>query len=145
MKKALAPFVNMSDSRDSIKLAPAEVDTLKQIFNASLKELVEDEGEMSDLLNFTVVMIQNGKSVPEMEQELDDIYGGEYAKRIGVLLNDYFEGNKEVAEEPEDESGGSSRVVSIKVRQERGIGQMRVLFFSILLLTLHSHPEEGMH
>ena len=115
--------MSSAERRDVVKLAPGEVETLKQIFNDSLKELVEDEGEMSDLLNFTVVMIQNGKNVSEMEQELDDIYGGEYAKRIGILLTDYFESNKTGSDEqqqqqqhPDDETDRAPRVLAIKVR-----------------------------
>lgn len=108
--------------RESIRLGPNEVESLRQIFDDSLKELVEDDGEMSDLLNFTVVMIQNGKSVPEMEKELDDIYGGECAERIGLLLNNYFRRSKaavdDVGQQQEqgDEGGTSARVVSVKVR-----------------------------
>jgi hypothetical protein len=107
--------------RESIQLGQDEVESLRQIFDDSLKELVEDDGEMSDLLNYTVVMIQSGKSVPEMEKELDDIYGGEYAQRIGVLLNDYFQRSKDVLnevgqqQEPGDERETSARVVSVKV------------------------------
>jgi hypothetical protein len=106
-------------SENNAKLDPAEVDALKQMFDAQLKQLVDDADEMSDLMNFTVAMIQNGKSVPEMEQELDDIYGGEYAKRIGVLLTDYFDKQKKgdggdagADETPEE---ANARVVSLKV------------------------------
>ena len=112
--------------RDSIRLGPDEVERLRQIFDDSLKELVEDDGEMSDLLNFTVVMIQNGKSVTEMEQELDDIYGGEYAQRIGLLLNDYFQRStgaldavQHDQEHGDAEHATSARVVSVKVRSVR--------------------------
>ena len=108
--------------RESILLGPNEVESLRQIFDDSLKELVEDDGEMSDLLNFTVMMIKNGKNVQEMEKELDDIYGGECAQRIGLLLNNYFQGSKtalhDVGKQQEqgDERGTSTRVVSVKVR-----------------------------
>lgn len=106
----------MSDDASNAKLAPSEIDALKTMFDAQLKQLVEDADEMSDLLNFTVVMIQNGKSVPEMEQELDDIYGGEYAKRIGVLLTDYFD--KQKAESGDTGEGETkATVVSLKVSQ----------------------------
>ncbi len=115
--------MSSTERRDVAKLAPGEVATLTQIFNDSLRELVEDEGEMSDLLNFTVVMIQNGKNVAEMVQQLDDIIGGEYANRVGNLLTDYFETNKPGTEKQQqhqqpivEQSGGSPRVLPIKVR-----------------------------
>jgi hypothetical protein len=81
----------MSDRRPSFRLESDEVHQLKGMFQSSLKTLVDDEGEMEDLLHFTVVMIQNGKSVDEMEKELDGIYGQEYAKQIGVLLQSYLD------------------------------------------------------
>lgn len=91
----------MTEHRESFTFAQTDVDSLKKVFEKDLSELVEDDGEMSDLLNFTVVMIQNGKSVPEMEKELHDIYGGEYSKRIGALLVAYFEKNKSPGENSE--------------------------------------------
>jgi hypothetical protein len=82
----------MSDRRRrSFQLESDEVHRLNDIFQSSLKTLVVDEGEMEDLLNFTVAMIQNGKNVDEMEKELDDIYGQEYSKRIGFLLQSYLD------------------------------------------------------
>mmetsp|Transcript_26440 Transcript_26440/g.39098 ORF Transcript_26440/g.39098 Transcript_26440/m.39098 type:complete len:453 (+) Transcript_26440:128-1486(+) len=94
----------MAERRESFTLAQNDIDSLKQVFEKDLSELVEDEGEMSDLLNFTVVMIQNGKTVSEMEKELHDIYGGEYSKRIGTLLVAYFEKNKLVGENKEGQA-----------------------------------------
>jgi hypothetical protein len=107
----------MAERRGS--LGPSEVEELKKVFDKQLKELVEDEGEMTDLIDFTVVMIQNGKSISEMEQELDDIYGGEYAKRISSLLTDYFKqtGACTANEELEGTEEGGSRIVSLKVSQ----------------------------
>jgi len=100
----------MSERRGSLTLAQAEVDSLKTIFEKELSELVEDDGEMSDLLNFTVVMIQNGKTVPEMEKELDDIYGEEYAKRIGALLVAYFGEKKSSGEMNGEKKAGEGNV-----------------------------------
>ncbi len=125
--------------RNVVKLSPSERETLKRIFNDSLKELVEDESEMSDLLKFTVAMIQNGKNVAEMVQELDDIYGGEYAESIGNLLTDYFEANKPGTDENhpqhvEEETRGSPRVLPIKVRNDRVKQQNRCMLWICLMM-----------
>lgn len=117
----------MSERRESVTLPQQDIDSLKEIFEKDLSELVEDDGEMSDLLSFTVVMIQNGKTVPEMEKELHDIYGGEYSTRIGALLTRYFEKTKNIEdsnngqathEQANNSTGNAPRIKSLKVRSE---------------------------
>ena len=136
------------ERRDSIRLNTNEVENLRQIFDESLKDLVEDESEMTDLLNFTVVMIQNGKTVSEMEQELDDIYGEEYAQRIALSLTDYFQRHNmaKVAEQDQDqqvlpiqepheqEPDKSTRVVAIKVRMFTTQSNLMILCFIFILM-----------
>mmetsp|Transcript_22258 Transcript_22258/g.33652 ORF Transcript_22258/g.33652 Transcript_22258/m.33652 type:complete len:457 (-) Transcript_22258:151-1521(-) len=117
----------MSERRESVALPQQDIDALKEIFEKDLSELVEDDGEMSDLLSFTVVMIQNGKTVSEMEQELHDIYGGEYSTRIGALLTTYFEKNKNLEdsktgqathEQANNSTGNAPRIKSLKSSRE---------------------------
>mmetsp|Transcript_21368 Transcript_21368/g.24375 ORF Transcript_21368/g.24375 Transcript_21368/m.24375 type:complete len:529 (+) Transcript_21368:94-1680(+) len=120
----------MSERRKSLTLAQTEIDSLKFTFEKELSGLVEDDGEMSDLLNFTVAMIQNGKTVVEMEKELDDIYGGKYVKRIGSLLMAYF-GKKKSSEEKEEKPGkGNTPKSNPRLKKLKSSGEGNALTMS---------------
>ena len=114
------------------KLAEDEIKTLKE---EKLKPLFKDAGEnateedVNDILDYTFAMVNNGKTMEYVVQELVgmemDFCPEETAHKVAKLVAEYIEENKSSGdaadgdqEEEKGTGGGSNkRVVSLKVRE----------------------------
>ena len=136
--------------------------SLRTRLEADLPKLIDDAEDVSDVLDYTLAMVANGKTLEYMRKELVELSSADAADKICALIQECSSASNGVSTasgtddgaeaggkmngdgegEAEGDAGGSGRVVSLKV--SAGCMETQTCIeWEVLLLLLLTYPSSA--